>query len=1193
MNKEDDYISRIKSKNWKERQECYLDLRTEFEAGRYLDLIGLLQNETNIPALESAIDAILKASIIPDISCVKKIFTHIGNSKTSVKTRIYKLIHFCNVNDDLIDCLCELLTNKSPKVVSSTVNVLSEIDTKHIQVLKSLNLIFNHPDKNVRFEGTKLAVELYKKIGNEIKKYLDIKPIQMKELEEEFSKYGDTEVKQASVQEIPFDKINDSKWNIRLEGLEVLKDALITNTDVPNISNILFSKINDPNNQVFFLVLDIINIIKCKTSRIINGLIERLKDKKVAITDRIKDTLVNIEIDTVSTNYFSSKSPELKYNLIDVCVRSSIKDEEVIKCIGKCTEDSNGQVRNKAVEALREMNFDNNILPSSVLKKINRKTEDIKKAADIKKVKDEKKMEDKKESRKVKKKSEVYDDKLGSSFIKDDTSFSKNILESFILKYPFLKDQSWTVRRDGILSHTKHLLSENINELCTFILTSKDPNFIVNNALIDILINRKDELNQVEGLVVLYCVEKITENKMRSKLLELVGCIGRDYAVNRFVGEACKIKKGKKFIEIVRLIKDIQNKEEEIENIFKIPITGIQEKKIVEELRNIYYSTSVEESEVEIQEENNEKDNINNEKGNINNEKDTKEEVLSLMKDGDVYQVINLLDKIDRISLSDKIIEFYIMKDVQSTFFNTLLVYFITNKHILTEEECTSLVNHFLIKGMTEEMNMVDRVYPVTKLFYVLQKINTDESVEYIIKLIEKYKMFSGDKKKLVRDMKKAGLKNIMRESVDFLSFIDGIGDIKGDIKEDVKGDVKGDIKEDVKGDVKGDIKEDVKGDVKGDSKDFSRDDLKNFSRDDLKNFSGDFSKGNVIHSAQEKNSKAEKKDIEAEKKAEKISFIYETEENKIQKPFKNKSSSPIPNKSSSPIPNKFPSPIQDKLLAPSIYEDSFNIDIETSLDCLNLSGTRLTPNVKKFRKEFFSPMKNINNLEDILDNIIDNDQEKSEDAFRKLSEIIRTNISSVLFSANSIISSISIQLLDVLHRPLYAKLILNVLLKLSQSRIFCEQIRKETLESVNLDLINILKGTDQILSDLVSDILTNLCLNSKMSIILEVYLNLLNDIKGSDIPLKLLWRHSKSLDMRNKEGIQKCITVLEDFYKKSVYSDLLENSTSFKISILHLREISVYYQERIFKFNMGKYVRRIVERIQDDKEININVLRK
>lgn len=105
------------------------------------------------------------------------------------------------------------------------------------------------------------------------------------------------------------------------------------------------SKISDSNNQIFFMVHYILYVLKIKIGRIVSGQIQRLKDKKTAITDRIKDTLVNITVDTVNTQYFNSKNFRVKYNLIDMCMKSILKDEEVIKCIGKCTEDRSGFVR--------------------------------------------------------------------------------------------------------------------------------------------------------------------------------------------------------------------------------------------------------------------------------------------------------------------------------------------------------------------------------------------------------------------------------------------------------------------------------------------------------------------------------------------------------------------------------------------------------------------------------------------------------------------------------------------------------------------------------------------------------------------------------------------------------------------------------------------------------------------------------
>ncbi|EOB14704.1 hypothetical protein NBO_18g0031 [Nosema bombycis CQ1] len=73
---------------------------------------------------------------------------------------------------------------------------------------------------------------------------------------------------------------------------------------------------------------------------------------------------------------------------------------------------------------------------------------------------------------------------------------------------------------------------------------------------------------------------------------------------------------------------------------------------------------------------------------------------------------------------------------------------------------------------------MMDRIYPVTKLFFVLQKIGTDEAINEILRLIDSYKMFRGDKKKFIEKLKETnlkGLKKTVRECPDFLSFIDEI----------------------------------------------------------------------------------------------------------------------------------------------------------------------------------------------------------------------------------------------------------------------------------------------------------------------------------------------------------------------------------------------------------------------------------
>lgn len=56
-------------------------------------------------------------------------------------------------------------------------------------LLKQLGKIFDHRDKLVRTEGTALAIELYKWMGPSINQFIsDLKPVQIKELNEEFEK---------------------------------------------------------------------------------------------------------------------------------------------------------------------------------------------------------------------------------------------------------------------------------------------------------------------------------------------------------------------------------------------------------------------------------------------------------------------------------------------------------------------------------------------------------------------------------------------------------------------------------------------------------------------------------------------------------------------------------------------------------------------------------------------------------------------------------------------------------------------------------------------------------------------------------------------------------------------------------------------------------------------------------------------
>lgn len=88
------------------------------------------------------------------------------------------------------------LNAKQPKLVTQTVIVLKELvrqfGIKKVNpkpILKVVPKMFGHTDKNVRAEANALTVELYRWIGQPLMPSIStLKPVQIKELEEVFSK---------------------------------------------------------------------------------------------------------------------------------------------------------------------------------------------------------------------------------------------------------------------------------------------------------------------------------------------------------------------------------------------------------------------------------------------------------------------------------------------------------------------------------------------------------------------------------------------------------------------------------------------------------------------------------------------------------------------------------------------------------------------------------------------------------------------------------------------------------------------------------------------------------------------------------------------------------------------------------------------------------------------------------------------
>ncbi|KAG5859099.1 hypothetical protein KMI_09g15270 [Encephalitozoon hellem] len=487
-------------------------------------------------------------------------------------------------------------------------------------------------------------------------------------------------------------------------------------------------------------------------------------------------------------------------------------------------------------------------------------------------------------------------------------------------------------------------------------------------------------------------------------------------------------------------------------------------------------------------------------KGSASREEVFTPQFIQMMDSGPFHQVYDLFDSIDKTIVSDFLIDFLVQSNASEAFINSTLLSFISNKYILKEFECRKLVEYLLSNGMVEELGMMDRVYPVTKLFLVYQKIGSKESNDEILKLVKKYKMFRGDKKQFIEGIKKRGkveVEEVIKGCPDFLSFVD---------------------------------------ELEGSFMSMAEDGCRNVNMEDPR----------------------EEFDGFIPKKTGNTEMIVDREEIDIEAPF--------------------------------VQNDSFVVgdaDIEASFEALSIhsiSGV-FTPNSKKIRKEVVLPEKKkreISGLELILDHLIDSNPGVSEVAFKRLMSIIDSEIESLLSFSNSIISSISIQLFDVLHNPSFSELILQVFFRLSQNGLFCSQLRKETLLSANTDLIKIMKrqsckknnfqtspqGTSAQDTSLIGEILINLCLNSRASLILEVYLEMLVSSK-EEILLKLIWRHSKALKMDDREEMSKVLDVLMRFYDNNYNSILSEDNVTLKILQLHLREMVKFYRKDIYGFGI------------------------
>lgn len=212
---------RLSSKIWKARLSAYEELARVFshtssdedpvfdEYARQTDLLQGMALDANAAAQEKGVECLCafvkyggsragrtRMDVLPGIAdkCL-------GSMRTGTRKAAQELVLLYAEQEDAKGCdgiigdLCDKLTSKQPKVVAANVSALALLvqnlggEQVNVRLISPcIPRIFAHADKNVRAEGTVLAVELHRVMGGALAPVLSqLKDIQVKELERQFS----------------------------------------------------------------------------------------------------------------------------------------------------------------------------------------------------------------------------------------------------------------------------------------------------------------------------------------------------------------------------------------------------------------------------------------------------------------------------------------------------------------------------------------------------------------------------------------------------------------------------------------------------------------------------------------------------------------------------------------------------------------------------------------------------------------------------------------------------------------------------------------------------------------------------------------------------------------------------------------------------------------------------------------------
>ncbi|KAG0714752.1 Cytoskeleton-associated protein 5 [Chionoecetes opilio] len=259
---------RCMHKLWKARLNGYEECVKHFakitderspEFNKFAPLMKKFVTDSNAVAQEKALEAVLAFTENAHVAgrtvgdCTAGIVTKcLAAPKRGTQEKAMEVILMCceiEKYEQVQEELMKGFAQKNPKVVAGSIRAITtalrEFGPKVINpkpLMKQIHTILEDRDKNVREEGKKLLVEMYRWIGQALKPMMSsLKPVQVQELEAEFEKLSG----EKAVQIRFLRSQQDLKAKLEAEGDEEGEEDDDVEQDIPEMDPVdLFEPVN-------------------------------------------------------------------------------------------------------------------------------------------------------------------------------------------------------------------------------------------------------------------------------------------------------------------------------------------------------------------------------------------------------------------------------------------------------------------------------------------------------------------------------------------------------------------------------------------------------------------------------------------------------------------------------------------------------------------------------------------------------------------------------------------------------------------------------------------------------------------------------------------------------------------------------------------------------------------------------------